>query len=247
MATEDPSLSPKPATRFTKSTDFAKFFLALWKLPVSMGGLTPIATFFFVAMGVISALRSWKTAAMLEGQTSLNSLRELPSKRFEDLLGEAYRRQAYKVKETLGGGADGGIDLLLEGNGQATVVECKRWKGRPVPVQIVRELYGVLHDRGASSAKLVATTNFTPEAIAFAKGKPIELVDADALLCLLRTVQKSGKIAAPAVAEERDHLTRDCPLCGPEMKLRTARRGANTGQKFWGCSNFPACRRTRDL
>ena len=26
-----------------------------------MGGLTPIATFFFVAMGVISALRSWKT------------------------------------------------------------------------------------------------------------------------------------------------------------------------------------------
>ena len=154
MATEDLSLSPKPATRFTKSTDFAKFFLALWKLPVSMGGLTPIATFFFVAMGVISALRSWKTAAMLEGQTSLNSLRELPSKRFENLLGEAYRRQAYKVKETLGGGADGGIDLLLERNGQATVVECKRWKGRPVPVQIVRELYGVLHDRGSKLSKI---------------------------------------------------------------------------------------------
>jgi hypothetical protein len=33
-----------------------------------------------------------------------------------------------------------------------------------------------------------------------------------------------------------------CPKCGREMLLRTARGGANAGQQFWGCPNYPRCR-----
>ncbi len=33
-----------------------------------------------------------------------------------------------------------------------------------------------------------------------------------------------------------------CPKCGSELVLRTARNGANAGQKFYGCSAFPKCR-----
>lgn len=33
-----------------------------------------------------------------------------------------------------------------------------------------------------------------------------------------------------------------CPDCGKLMKLRTARQGANRGNKFWGCSGYPQCR-----
>jgi restriction system protein len=116
-----------------------------------------------------------------------------------------------------------------------------------VGVREVRELYGVLHHRGASAAKLVATTSFTPDAVAFAENKPIELVDADSLLHLIRGVQTSGKIVVPPPLPERDHLTPDCPKCGSVMVLREARRGANVGQKFWGCPNFPKCRGTRNL
>jgi restriction system protein len=130
---------------------------------------------------------------------------------------------------------------------KVTIVQCKRWSGKPVPVQVMRELYGVLHDRGATSAKLVATTAFTPDAIAFATGKPIELVDSNALLQLLRNVQTSGKIIAPSAETERDHLAPDCPWRGSEMTLRTAKRGANIGEKFWGCPKFPECRGTRPL
>ncbi len=183
---------------------------------------------------------------MLERQTSLESIRQLSWKRFEDLLGEAYRRQGYKVQGTLGGGADGGVDLVLGRDGKVTVVQCKRWNGKPVPVQIVRELYGVLHDRDASSAKLIATTSFTPDAIAFAKGKPIELVNSDEVLELIRSVQRSGKIA-PAAERERDHLAPNCPRCGSEMKVREARRGVNAGERFWGCPDYPSCRGTRSL
>jgi hypothetical protein len=47
-------------------------------------------------------------------------------------------------------------------------------------------------DRRAAAAKLVATSQFTPEAIGFAKDTPIELVDAEALLELVAYVRTSG-------------------------------------------------------
>lgn len=35
---------------------------------------------------------------------------------------------------------------------------------------------------------------------------------------------------------------RKCPKCGGGMVLHTARRGANEGNQFWGCSAYPKCR-----
>jgi len=35
-----------------------------------------------------------------------------------------------------------------------------------------------------------------------------------------------------------------CPKCGNAMILRTAKKGVNAGNKFWGCSKFPKCRGT---
>ncbi len=36
-----------------------------------------------------------------------------------------------------------------------------------------------------------------------------------------------------------------CPDCGVPMVLRTASRGPHQGERFYGCPNFPRCRRTR--
>ena len=222
-------------------------------LPPAMvkAGLPGMITIVLFAIAVISALRAWSNRSMLEAQTGLNSLRELPSKRFEDLLGEAYRRKGYSVEETLGGGADGGVDLVLRRDGKLTLVQCKRWRGKPVPVQTVRELYGILHDRGATAAKLVATAKFTSEAIAFAKGKRIELVDSDALVELLRGVQTSGRITPAQDRRSQTDATGleepRCPICRAQMVKRTAKRGASAGSSFWGCTNYPKCRGTRDV
>lgn len=35
-----------------------------------------------------------------------------------------------------------------------------------------------------------------------------------------------------------------CPDCGAKMVLRTNRR---TKERFWGCSDFPDCRGSRDV
>lgn len=36
-----------------------------------------------------------------------------------------------------------------------------------------------------------------------------------------------------------------CPYCGGHLVLRTATRGKNAGNQFYGCSNFPKCRYIR--
>lgn len=33
-----------------------------------------------------------------------------------------------------------------------------------------------------------------------------------------------------------------CPQCGKPMVLRTAKKGTNAGNSFWGCPNYPTCR-----
>lgn len=37
-----------------------------------------------------------------------------------------------------------------------------------------------------------------------------------------------------------------CPRCGKQLVLRTAKKGTNAGQQFYGCSGFPNCRYSRN-
>jgi restriction system protein len=38
-----------------------------------------------------------------------------------------------------------------------------------------------------------------------------------------------------------------CPACGESMVLRTVRKGARSGSRFWGCTGYPRCTGTRPL
>lgn len=38
-----------------------------------------------------------------------------------------------------------------------------------------------------------------------------------------------------------------CPKCGGKLILRTATKGTNAGNQFWGCSNFPKCRYIKSI
>jgi ssDNA-binding Zn-finger/Zn-ribbon topoisomerase 1 len=46
-----------------------------------------------------------------------------------------------------------------------------------------------------------------------------------------------------------EHVENDlvCPLCGSKLVLRTAKKGANEGNQFYGCSAFPKCRYTKSV
>lgn len=46
---------------------------------------------------------------------------------------------------------------------------------------------------------------------------------------------------------ERTATSDSCPLCGRQLVVRTARRGPRAGQQFYGCSNYPKCKYTRNI
>ena len=169
----------------------------------------------------------------------IESIRKLSWREFEELVGEAYRRKGYNVTEAGGGGADGGVDLVLKRGDEKLLVQCKHWKMDKVGVKVVRELYGVVVAEKATGGVVISSGTFTQEAIDFAKGKPLELLDGSALQNIITEVQK-GEI------QPRNRLNENvCPHCGAKMVLRTAKKGQNAGEKFWGCSAFPKCRTTK--
>ncbi|MGA7982109.1 MAG: topoisomerase DNA-binding C4 zinc finger domain-containing protein [Chromatiaceae bacterium] len=67
----------------------------------------------------------------------------------------------------------------------------------------------------------------------------MDLWDGAKLTAVIRGVQgrpRAFNATAPA-----------CPTCGATMVKRVAKRGAHSGQSFWGCSRYPDCRGTRSI
>ncbi len=66
-------------------------------------------------------------------------------------------------------------------------------------------------------------------------------------------VIESGRLR-PSLKTNREHVKhvkeivekksneKSCPKCGSLMVIREAKRGANAGKQFYGCSTFPKCR-----
>lgn len=47
--------------------------------------------------------------------------------------------------------------------------------------------------------------------------------------------------------EKQADVQKPCPKCGSEMALRKAKKGKNAGNQFWGCTNFPKCRKVLSI
>ncbi|HQO64586.1 MAG TPA: restriction endonuclease [Syntrophorhabdus sp.] len=184
---------------------------------------------------ILSAFTSWKKRGLLDCQKGFDTLRNISWKEFEELVGEAYRRKGYAVTECGGGGADGGVDLVLKRGGEKFLVQCKHWRIRKIGVKIVRELYGVVHAEEATGGIVISSGSFTQEARDFAKGKPLRLLDGTDLLTIIKEVQKTS-----GPARNNDEIF--CPNCGSPMVLRSSKKASHQGEKFWGCSAFPKCR-----
>lgn len=205
--------------------------------------LAPLAPVIFGMFGIGSFWLGKSRRRLVDEQTNLESLRNTSWKQFEFLVAEAYRRQGYQVEYSLGRGADGGVDLILRRDGRMSLVQCKQWKVFSVGAPVIREMFGLLTAEKADEAFIVTSGNFTRDAQSFAEGKPIRLVDGPQLLALVQSVQIRPTANEPKTVEAPAQASAPaCPQCGKMMVLRTARRGANPGNRFWGCSAYPACK-----
>ena len=217
----------------------------LYKTLASVGQY--LLPFAFLVGAAMSAYGRYKRRALHEqvaASPDRGALNNMSWQQFEALVGEAFRRKGYAITETGGGGADGGIDLALKKEGETFLVQCKQWKATKVGVTTVRELYGVMAANGVTGGFVVTSGVFTDEARAFAIGQNIELMDGKALHALIRGMTVPSKPAPDlkVVTSEGETVR---PVCQSAMIKRTAKRGANSGNAFWGCSQYPACKGTR--
>lgn len=239
----------------------------LWQ-GLSTGGQYLIP--FICLMGALASfLRRRKRTALFETASQASGadvLQGMSWQEFEMLVGEGFKRRGYGVRETGGGGADGGMDLVLINGSERFFVQCKQWKAFRVGVSTVRELYGVMAAERATGGFVVTSGRFTQDAHAFASGRNIHLIDGAQLIELLNQNKEESSALKPnfpsastiaattaqpsplgtADLQTRELETPNCPKCGKPMARRVAQKGSTMGQHFWGCSNFRnGCRGTR--
>jgi restriction system protein len=220
-------------------------------------GLATIGQYLVPAVLVLGAIASAaatvhrrKLLSESKARAGTADLQEPSWQNFERLVGQAFRERGFQVSEAPPG-PDGGVDLTLRKDGELHLVQCKRWRAQKVGVEIVRELYGVMSARGAAGGYVITSGDFTPEARRFAQGRNIELWNGPRLKAAIRGVQAKAPAPAPqgtpAATSTPPSPALACPICGASMVKRTARKGPNAGQAFWGCTRFPTCRGTRPM
>ncbi len=130
------------------------------------------------------------------------NLMELTPGEFENLITNLFEKMGLEARLTQAS-RDGGVDCVAYDPrpifGGKVIIQAKRYKNT-VGVSAVRDLFGTVHNEGASKGILVTTSGYGKAAFAFAEGKPLELLSGSNLLYLL--AEHAGMEAKIEVPED---------------------------------------------
>lgn len=191
--------------------------------------------------GVLRGEPEVQESSVKPTEWSLDLIRDLEWKRFEDVCQQFYEKKGIR-SETTALGPDGGIDIRLfqDDSGRPTsIVQCKAWGERFVGVKPVRELLGVMTHERIGKAFFMTSGSYSDEAKSVAEANRITLIDGTMLLMMIQRLAAEERESLLALATEGDFKTPTCPTCGVKMK---AVRGKAGRTDFWGCRNYPRCR-----
>jgi restriction system protein len=134
---------------------------------------------FVAGLNVVDSLATETNLALMDWKLFEHLIRELFEKVYAKLGSEVKVTRATR---------DYGVDAVAFDpdpiRGGKIVIQAKRYTNT-VDVAAVRDLYGTVHNEGAMKGILVTTSDFGPDAHAFATGKPLTLLNGNNLLCLL--------------------------------------------------------------
>jgi len=171
-------------------------------------------------------------------------LSALEWRRFEILVTLFFQKTGYQAQRNRVG-ADGGVDIVICHPGElqpSGYVQCKAWHVYTVGVKPIRELFGVMAADKIPHGFFVTVGNFTSEAVEFARGKSLILVNGTDLLKDLNGLPFATRCAIIDEITTGDYTTPTCPRCDVKMAKKTGANGP-----FWGCSNFPRCHQTLNV
>lgn len=112
---------------------------------------------------------------------------------FEKQVLALLKKMGFDAEMTKASG-DGGIDIIAHKHddivGGKFIIQCKNWS-KPIGEPPVRDLYGVVVSENANKSLLIAQSSFTTQAVEFANGKPLELIDGQKLQELFKKYELS--------------------------------------------------------
>lgn len=202
----------------------------------------------FTGIGyTVFSIKKKNQTAFFETRRTLDDIKHLSWKEFEEFVGSLFVKLGYDVEVT-GGLADGGIDLIVKKDGRTSFVQCKKYQTSKVSLSMVRDFYGAMNSNlNFESGYFITTGIFTLEAKHFAEDKPIELIDGSKLMDYVRITESKEIPTRQSIKTAKLSKTPICSKCGASMVLRTAKKGNMVGSQFWGCSTYPKCRGTKTI
>lgn len=180
---------------------------------------------------------------------SLELIQALDWKSFGDLCVKYYEAKGYH-SEQIRTRPDGGMDFVLNRKGATggaafAVVHCRSWGWKWISVELLQELRAAQQASGAPLGVLITSTYFSEEAMAFAKGKNIELIAGDKLVELLSALLEPGRSRLLNEIAAGDYATPTCPRCDVKMKkLEGDPQSSQDAATEWRCPNYPRCSET---
>jgi restriction system protein len=155
---------------------------SLSKSPAELVPVRPVLEFNMVDPRFV------EEADVLSGLDQRPNLMELKPGEFEALITNLFSKMGLETRMTQPS-RDGGVDCVAFDNraifGGKVIIQAKRYKNT-VPVSAVRDLFGSVHNEGATKGILVTTSGFGKASFDFANDKPLELLSGTNLLYLLK-------------------------------------------------------------
>ena len=124
--------------------------------------------------------RDLRKARAVSPNLMIAPLTSLSRQQFDMLLTQAFRQRGYVIGEVAVGSqraSDIGVDLVLRKSGEYFLVHSKAWRVALVQVTAVRELDQAMRAQHAAGGFVVTSGSFTREAMGFASGRKIQLID----------------------------------------------------------------------
>lgn len=136
--------------------------------------------------------------------------------------------QEYALVEARRGDA-GHTELVLRRGSRTYLAHWHPSPSSVVDAAAVRTLCDAVQSPRIEGGLVVTRGQFEGDAVQLALDHPVELVDGETLVGLLRAASPQPR-QGPA-----------CPICGAPT-LERGIRAASRSRPFWGCSRFPDCR-----
>lgn len=161
--------------------------------PEALAPVEPFLSFDMADPRIVEA------ADIISGLDRRPNLMDLTPKQFEHFIQNLFDRMGFDTKLFQASG-DGGIDCIAYDptpiRGGKYVIQVKQYKDTVKPTA-VRDLFGTVHDQGATKGILITTSGFGPSSHEFANGKPLQLYDGTHLLWLCQQNGIDARIVIP--------------------------------------------------